>query len=241
MLSIRKPIFMAFILMVLTFPMLVGAQHSTQPVDTFYIVPSQAALSHVIQPPPAADSQAQKDDLKAVQTAHENRTEAQAKSALADNALTIFDFVSDVLGPNFSKEKLKITVPFIERAYRDQIEACKEVKEHFNRQRPFVLDPKIKPVYQQAANASYPSGHATTGYVYTIILSMMVPEKAQVLYDRAAVYGRNRVIAGVHFPTDVEAGKISAAVIVNMLIQQPLFMRDLERAKKELRQVLELK
>ena len=88
--------------------------------------------------------------------------------------------MSDVLGPNFSKEKLKITVPFIERAYRDQIEACKEVKKHFNRQRPLVLDPKIKPVYQQAANASYPSGHATTGYVYTIILSMMLPEKAQV-------------------------------------------------------------
>ncbi len=90
------------------------------------------------------------------------------------------------------------------------------------------------------ANASYPSGHATTGYVYAIILSMMLPEKAQALYDRAAIYGRNRVVAGVHFPTDVEAGKISAAVIVNMLIQQPLFMRDFERAKKELRQVLEL-
>jgi len=28
---------------------------------------------------------------------------------------------------------------------------------------------------------------------------------------------------------------------VNALIQQPLFMRDFERAKKELRQVLELK
>jgi membrane-associated phospholipid phosphatase len=70
---------------------------------------------------------------------------------------------------------------------------------------------------------------------------MMVPEKTQALYERAATYGRNRVIAGVHFPTDVEAGLVSAAVIVNTLIQQPLFMRDLERAKKELRQVLELK
>jgi hypothetical protein len=30
-------------------------------------------------------------------------------------------------------------------------------------------------------------------------------------------------------------------VIVNALIQQPLFMRDFEQAKKELRQVLELK
>ena len=69
----------------------------------------------------------------------------------------------------------------------------------------------------------------------------MVPEKTQALYERATMYGRNRVIAGVHFPTDIEAGQISTAVIVNTMIQQPLFMRDFERAKKELRQVLKLK
>ena len=80
MLNIRKPLFMVFILMVLAVPANVGAQHSTQQVDTFYIVPSQAALSHVIQPPPLAGSQALKDDLKAVQTAHENRTEHKPKA-----------------------------------------------------------------------------------------------------------------------------------------------------------------
>jgi acid phosphatase (class A) len=70
---------------------------------------------------------------------------------------------------------------------------------------------------------------------------MMVPEKAHAIFERAAVYGRNRVIAGVHFPTDVEAGKTSAAAIANALVQQPLFMRDFERAKKEVRQTLGLK
>jgi acid phosphatase (class A) len=237
MLNIRKSLFALLILM-----MLVGGSVSiAEARDTFYIDPSQVALSHVIQPPPAANSQAQKDDLATVQTAQKTRTEAQTKSAQADNTLTIFAFASDVLGPNFNKEKLKITAPFFDRVFTDQIEACLEVKEHFKRQRPFVIDPEIKPIVEQPANASYPSGHTTTGYVYATILSMMVPEKVQVLYDRAAAYSRNRVIAGVHFPTDIEAGRISAAVIVNTMIQQPLFMRDFERAKKELRQVLELK
>jgi len=40
---------------------------------------------------------------------------------------------------------------------------------------------------------------------------MMVPEKTQALHERAATYGRNRVIAGVHLPNDVEAGLLSAA------------------------------
>ena len=237
MLNIRKRLFAALIIMMLTCALVSVAEAR----DTFYIDPSQVALSDVIQPPPVPESQEQKDDLTAVQTMQKNRTEAQIKSAQTDNTLTVFAFVNGMLGPNFNKEKLKITVPFFDRVFIDQIEACLEVKEHFKRQRPFVVDPEIKTIVEQPPNASYPSGDTTTGYVYAIILSMMVPEKAQALFDRAAVYSRNRVIAGVHFPTDIEAGRISAAVIVNMLIQQPLFMRDLERAKKELRQVLELK
>jgi acid phosphatase (class A) len=209
--------------------------------DTFYIVPSQVSLSLIMPPPPPADSQAQKDDLKAVQDAQKNRTEAQVKSALADNLLTIFDFVSNVLGPDFRKEKLPVATGFFENVFRDQIEVCLEIKEHYNRKRPFVVDPEIKPVYNQQANPSYPSGHATTGYVYAAILSMMVPEKAYAIFERASVYGRNRVISGVHFPTDVEAGKTSAAAIANALVQQPLFMRDFDRAKKEVRQALGLK
>jgi acid phosphatase (class A) len=195
----------------------------------------------VIQPPPPVGSELQKTDLAVVQKAQKTRTDAQTKRAVADNALTIFDFTSDTLGPNFVKEKLVVATPFFDRVYRDQIEACKEVKEHFNRQRPFVLDPEIKPIIKQPANASYPSGHSTTGYVYATVLAMMLPEKAQAIFDRAAEYGNNRIIAGVHFPTDVEAGKMSAAVIVNALVQQPLFVRDFERAKKEVRKVLDLK
>jgi acid phosphatase (class A) len=235
MLNIRKFFLISMLLVFVSF---------TQPSearDTNYIAPTQVSLNKVLQPPPTAGSQAQKDDLKAVQDAQKNRTEAQSKSAAADNIFTLFVIVGEVLGPNFNKENLKIAAPFFERVFADQIEACLEVKEHYKRQRPFVVDPAIKPIVKQDANASYPSGHSTTGYVYITILSMMVPEKAQVLFERAAFYGQNRVIAGVHFPTDVEAGKISAAVIVNAFLQQPLFIRDFERAKTELRQVLGLK
>jgi acid phosphatase (class A) len=227
MLNIRKLFSAALIALILA---VFTAVPIAEARDTYYVAPSQVSLSKIIQSPPAADSQAQKDDLKAVLDAQK-----------ADNIVTLFAFVSDVLGPNFNKEKLVVATPFFERVFADQIEACLEVKEHFNRKRPFVIDPGINPVVKQADNPSYPSGHSTTGYVYTVILSMIVPEKAQALFDRAAIYGRNRVIAGVHFPTDVEAGKISAAVIANALIQQPLFMRDFERAKKEIRQALGLK
>ncbi len=209
--------------------------------DTFYIAPSQVCLIQVLGPPPAASSQRQKEDLAAVLDAQRTRGEREAKSAAADSDMSLFAFVGDMMGPDFKRENLPVTVPFFERVFVDQMEAAWGVKEHFSRPRPFAIDPRVKPVVRKPRSASYPSGHALAGYVYATILSIMVPEKAYELYERAAVYGRQRVVGGVHFPTDIEAGRVSAAVIAHTLLQQPLFVRDLERAKTEVRQVMGLK
>jgi acid phosphatase (class A) len=61
------------------------------------------------------------------------------------------------------------------------------------------------------------------------------------LFERAKDYGRNRVIGGVHFPSDVLAGRISAAVIVNTFLQQPLFIKDFNQVKTEVRKAIGLK
>jgi acid phosphatase (class A) len=43
------------------------------------------------------------------------------------------------------------------------------------------------------------------------------------------------VIGGVHFPTDIEAGRISASVIDNVLLHHQHFMDDYNRARLEVR------
>jgi acid phosphatase (class A) len=40
------------------------------------------------------------------------------------------------------------------------------------------------------------------------VIGQMVPEKREELYARAADYGRSRMVAGVHFRSDVEADKV---------------------------------
>ena len=42
------------------------------------------------------------------------------------------------------------------------------------------------------------------------------------------------MIAGTHFPSDLEAGKIAAAVIAEVLFRDPRFERDLDRAAAEI-------
>jgi len=68
----------------------------------------------------------------------------------------------------------------------------------------------------------------------------MVPEKAAELHARGDRFALNRVIGGVHYPTDIEAGKLSAIVIAERLFTSAEFRNDFEKARRELRKVLNL-
>jgi acid phosphatase (class A) len=68
----------------------------------------------------------------------------------------------------------------------------------------------------------------------------MVPEKAAAIFNRAAILAHSRVVAGVHYPTDVEAGRISGSVIDNVLLHEPRFMVDFGKAREEVRHALGL-
>ena len=71
-------------------------------------------------------------------------------------------------------------------------------------------------------------------------LRTFCPEKAAAIFARADAYAHNRVIEGVHWPTDLEAARISAAVIDNVLLHDAHFMADYEKARLEVRRALAL-
>ena len=68
----------------------------------------------------------------------------------------------------------------------------------------------------------------------------MVPEKRAAIFARAAEYGENRVILGVHFPSDIEAGRMNATAMIAVMMQNPDFKTDLAAARAEVRGVLGL-
>jgi acid phosphatase (class A) len=207
--------------------------------DTFYLSPAEVDLIHILAPPPTAGSPAAKADLQAVLDAVNSRTDAQIKKVQADDQRIVFRF-SDVMGPNFRPESLPFTTQFFQHIYADGNAATVAAKGYFKRQRPFVVDPNIKIIVVQAPDFSYPSNHSTFAYEAGILLAAMVPEKTAAIFKRAADYGRNRVIAGVHFPTDIEAGRISGSVIDNSLLHDAHFLTDFESAKFEVRAALGL-
>src|SRR5208282_4212584 len=205
----------------------------------YYIHRSDVDLVHILAPPPSINSPEEKTDLREVLNEQRIRTEAEVKNAQDDTCLSIFRF-GDVMGPGFKPENLPFTTPFFQHVFSDDMHAVAAAKAYFSRPRPFVADEAVKPVVKQAANAAYPSGHATFAYTAAILLADMVPEKASAIFGRAALYANNRVVSGTHYPTDVEAGRISGSVIDNVLLHNPSFLGDLERARAEVRRAIGL-
>jgi acid phosphatase (class A) len=205
----------------------------------YYISPAEIDLVHILAPPPAPDSPAGKTDLQGVLAAVNARTDASIKQAQDDDQRTVFRF-ADVMGPNFKTENLPLTTALFQHVYQDGNAATLAAKNFFKRTRPFVVDPEIKILVVQPPDFSYPSNHSTFGNETGILLAEMVPENAVVIFARAAEYAHNRVVAGVHFPTDVEAGRIAASVIDNTLLHNPHFEADFAQAKTEVRAALGL-
>ena len=56
-----------------------------------------------------------------------------------------------------------------------------------------------------------------------VILGTMVPEKRAALFARAADYGQSRIIVGVHYLTDIDAGRSAGTAIAALLLATPAF------------------
>jgi acid phosphatase (class A) len=223
----------------LTFVGSAQAHKATNSQGTFYIEASQVDLDHLLAPPPALGSPEETRDLAAVVEAEKDRSAAEAVAAEEDHKRTVFRF-ADVMGTGFTPANLPFATKFFQRVYSDQDKVVKQAKDYFARPRPFIVDSNLSPMLDPKATPSYPSGHTTFAYVMAILLADMVPEKAVPIFNRAAEYGYNRVVAGAPFPTDVEAGRIAGTVIDSVFFHEARFMTDFRRARAEVRQALGL-
>jgi acid phosphatase (class A) len=92
----------------------------------------------------------------------------------------------------------------------------------FNRNRPWNCCPGLEPLLQRPdrlypGHPSYPSGHATMAYTWAYLFAVLVPARRQALEEAAAQVAFNREVAGVHFPSDSEAGRQLAEQVVALM------------------------
>jgi acid phosphatase (class A) len=162
-------------------------------------------------PPSPSDSpqtRAELDELLALQAA---RTPAALEAARADRKKDIRQFYG-ALGVDAANDStLGPLREFMDRVESDVSLYVRAAKLRFARPRPYVVEPRLKPCTGDLAdNQSYPSGHSSYGYVAALVLADMVPERRQQLLARADEFAHQRMVCGVHYASDVAAGRKAA-------------------------------
>jgi acid phosphatase (class A) len=108
-------------------------------------------------------------------------------------------------------------------------------KAEWNRPRPFLANSRVFPALDKPRDPSYPSGHSTRATLDALVLAQLLPSNAMAIQKRGMEVGDDRVIAGVHYPSDVLAGRKLAQAIFDRMMQEKDFRDELKAAQAEVK------
>jgi hypothetical protein len=81
------------------------------------------------------------------------------------------------------------------------------------------------PIMNLIDSPSFPSGHTTYGYMGSLLLAVLVPDRYQEMVARAAEYGNDRIIMGAHYAMDVLGGRtVATHDLAHLLANDPAYM-----------------
>jgi acid phosphatase (class A) len=179
--------------------------------------------------PNTPELQAEADEIIKLQS---NITEAQIKEANVEAHLSPTHVFSAINGIS-DASKYANTHKLIDKVYSDCRDTYNLAKEYWKTERPYQVNDKIKALVEKPISKAYPSGHTSCSRVLAEVLGQILPAKRAELRERAAEIAYNRVIAGVHWPHDIEGGKETALLFFGALQQSEAYQADLKAAIAE--------
>ena len=190
-------------------------------VDPVRLLPAPAAL----------DTEEMRAELQTVLRVQESRTDKEVKRARADEKIRTDSFQT-ALGPWLTANNLPRLQALFERMEKEAKVYSDIAKNHFKRPRPLVADARVKPLFEMS-DPGYPSGHALRGQMFALVLSELAPDKAETLLARGREIGWSRVVGGVHFPSDVSAGRTLGQALAREMLANPAIRTELAEIHRE--------
>lgn len=229
---IRRKLSLAFILAVSLFAGTGSGQAKQNKRAGHYLAPAEQSVSQ-IAPAPAEGSDIDKADLEALRDWQAKRTREECERAKSETSAS-FEEVFGAISP-FPKPLPEKAAAILAKIKADTDDTVVVIKSHYNRQRPFARDPALNPCIDPSLGKigplAYPSGHAAISRVFALLLSDLAPDKKAVFMAKADETALHRVIAGVHHPSDVEAGKRLADSLYAQFLKAPAFKKDLKKLR----------
>lgn len=177
--------------------------------------------------PPAKGSPAEEKDLAALEKIQSTRTAADCAAAMAQKRP-----LPELLFATYPFAHSAEASQILWRVRSDAVNEVRKLKERFARPRPFRGYPaRIRPCYDELHGASYPSGHAAIAQVTARALAAVDPSRAVAYQKEADLAARYRLVAGVHYATDVQAGLALGNALFAKMRKNPAFRQELERLR----------
>jgi acid phosphatase (class A) len=173
-------------------------------------------LGYRLESPPRPGSAGDDQDFLRLHELQDHRTSVDCAKASAQSRLTLesgFGPETGVLSSVEIKESRILAAAVIAKA----MIPVAYYKRIFQRARPWVSDADLVPCIPKPGSdhRAYPSGHSTIGYALALALARKFPGKRDLILNQGIQIGENRVIGGVHHPSDVIAGRKLAEQVVS--------------------------
>jgi acid phosphatase (class A) len=221
-----------------------AAAQAAKPVTQGYLSAAQLPdAAPLLGPPPPAGSGAKTGDVATYEATRllegSERWVLAAHDATFGADAMLQDF-SCALGVELTPARAPVLRRMLERLAVDADAVEGAAKKRYRRPRPFVENGG--PICVEAEDwlrrsYSYPSGHSTYSWLVGMVLAEMAPDRAEPVLARARVYAESRVVCGVHYQSDIQAGRITGTLVYAALKAEPAFRHDLIRARQELKRL----
>ena len=194
----------------------------------------------LLGPPPAPDSLTGQADRARYEETRALAGSPRWKQAVVENDLWGGGALKQYackLGVSIDEKQTPTALRILHRVELDVRTVGKPAKDHYDRARPMIGDDQPICVPREdwmKTNASYPSGHSMTGWTWSLILAELVPTKADDMLAIGKQIGESRIICGVHYASDIEAGRTLAGAMVARLHADPQFQADMKKARAEI-------
>lgn len=205
-----------------------------------YLAPgSTPDMIRVLPAPPAPGSKPQAEDDRAFRVTRKLEGTPRWAMSQNDNRGAPDDALQDFacsLGVGLDKSSAPTLYALLGRIMADARPFIDPAKDHYARPRPFLRmkgNICVPRTDYLAKSGSYPSGHSTASWAWGLIFSELAPDRATEILSRARAYSESRVVCGVHYPSDIQNGRLNGSALFGALQTSPEFRADMEKAKAE--------
>ena len=204
-----------------------SAAPSKTPDHLIYLTGKESAWKDFPKAP-TPGSAIDNSDLTVTLAAQATRTEDQKTEAEHDKTYTI-TLVTEAIAPDF-QTKYPDVFDMLQKADNDEHYINSMVKKANARLRPFVGHPSLVTPLFTVKDFSYPSGHSSGSEVQARLLALLFPAQADDVMKRARQVADSRVIAGVHYASDIAEGQVLGDLIFDALEANAQFKKDFAAA-----------